>query len=455
MTVERMIFAINTQQGGKAAQFAGEMADLASYDFDADAAAAILDPARTNDDRYYRIYRQLKAGSYAITAENGPRLHIDGITVDDIAVRPSRLQFPGLLALLPSPGTPPNPAQTRAMLQKMAGIYEGVRVGNAEMRGLSVETPEGPLKLATVRFNLENGKIGELALEGLDASSAKGPVKVGRVALKSFDIANLLRLSSQYSDPTQKPSPDQLLGLLPLLEGAEIKGFVVPYKDSTAPVNVEIFSLNWGQFIGPIPSNARLTAKMTSPIDATDPATNVLVAAGISSAAINVDLGAAWTEGARTFVLDPVMVEFGSVLHASARVSLANVPREVFSANPLQAALMATQIEAGTIEIALHDTGGVDLAVAQYARMQNVSPDAARNAIINSIKASGTAMAATDPDAMIIADALSRFIENPRGTLTIKLTPRGVVPAMQLLGSLKDNPIAALARFQVEASTVQ
>jgi hypothetical protein len=453
MTVERMIFAVNTQQGGKAAQFAGAVADLASYDFDADAVAAILDPARANDDRYYRIYRQLKAGSYAITADNGPRLRIDGITVDDIAVKPSRLQLLGLMALLPLPGTPPNPAQIRAMLQKMAGIYEGVRVGNAEMRGLSVETPEGPLKLATMRFNLENGKIGEFALEGLDARSAKGPVKVGRFALKSFDVANLLRLSSQFSDPAQKPSPDQLLGLLPLLEGAEIKGFVAPYKDSTAPVNIETFSLNWGQFIGPIPSKARLTAKMTSPIDATDPATKVLVAAGISSAAMSVDLGAEWAEGSRTFVLDPVMVEFGGVLQASARVSLANVPREVFSVNPLQAARMATQIEAGTIELTLRDIGGVDLAVAQYARMQNVSPDAARNAIIASIKASGTAMAATDPDAMVIADALSRFIENPRGTLTIKLTPRGVVPAMQLLGALKDNPIAALARFQVEAST--
>jgi hypothetical protein len=52
-----------------------------------------------------------------------------------------------------------------------------------------------------------------------------------------------------------------------------------------------------------------------------------------------------------------------------------------------------------------------------------------------------------------IADALTRFIETPQGTLTIKLTPRGKVPAMQLLGSLKADPLAALARFQVEAST--
>ena len=60
------------------------------------------------------------------------------------------------------------------MIEKMANIYEGIRIGTAEMRGLSAETPEGPFKLAAIRFNLENGKIGEFAIEGLDATLAEG-----------------------------------------------------------------------------------------------------------------------------------------------------------------------------------------------------------------------------------------------------------------------------------------
>ena len=95
------------------------------------------------------------------------------------------------------------------MIDKVARLYEGMRIGNAEMRGFSMETPQGPIKLSAIRFNLENGKIGEFAFEGLDARSPNGPVKVGRFALKSLDIANLLRMSAQFSDPAQKPSPDQ------------------------------------------------------------------------------------------------------------------------------------------------------------------------------------------------------------------------------------------------------
>jgi hypothetical protein len=456
-TIEKMALAANLGVAGKIEKISGEIAGFTTSDFDAAGAAVILDPAHANDDKYYRLYRQATVGPYTMTSENGLRVRIEGMTIDDIGVRPSRLQLPALIALIqqmPAPGTTPTPAQTRDLLEKVAGIYEGLRIGNAELRGLAFDTPETPLRLAAIRFNLENGKVGEFAIEGLDTRSPKGPVKVARFALKSLDVANLLRMSSQFSNPGQKPSPDQLLALLLLLEGTEIKGVVAPYKDTAKPVNIDTLSLNWGQFVGPIPSRARLTVKMTGPITAADPDPfKMLVTAGKDQAAINFDLGATWTEGTRTFLLAPITAELGDVGTAAARISFSNVPREVFSINPLQAAVMAAQIEAGVMEIALRDIGGVDLVVAQYARTQNMTPDAARRAIIENIKTNGMTMSTTNPDAMAIAGAVTRFIENPRGTLTVKLTPKGKVPAMSLLEALKTNPLTALAKFQVEAST--
>jgi len=114
---------------------------------------------------------------------------------------------------------------------------------------------------------------------------------------------------------------------------------------------------------------------------------------------------------------------------------------------------MATQIEAGTIEITLRDLGGVDLAVAQYARTQNVSPDAARAAIAEKIRSSVDPTTASDPDAMAIVEAAARYVENPRGTLTLKLTPRGKLPVMPMIQALNTDPLVVLAQFQVEVST--
>ena len=187
----------------------------------------------------------------------------------------------------PPEAAPPTPAQAREMMEKVAKLYEGIRIGNAEMRGLSMETPQGPLKLSAMRLKLENGKIGELAFEGLDTRTPKGPVKVGRFALKSLDISNLMRMGAQFA--TQKPAPDQALALLPLIEGAEVKGLVAPYKNTDKQVNIDTISLDWGQFVGPIPSQAHLVAKLTTPIDPTD--APLLVAAGMNSAAIDFDFG--------------------------------------------------------------------------------------------------------------------------------------------------------------------
>ena len=453
MQIERNAFTASTQHAGKADKMSGEIVNFVSRDFDAAAVAAILDPQKANDDKYYRVYGQTTAGPYTITSGQGLRMRIDGMTLDDISVRPSRLQLPALLALMPAAGATPTPAQAREMMDKMANIYEGMRIGTAEMRGISADTPEGPFKLAAARFNLENGKVGEFAIEGLDGRSPKGPVKVGRFALKSLDVAGLLRMAAQFSNPGQQPSPDKALALIPLIEGVELKGLMAPFKDTGKPVNIDTFNLDWGQFVGPIPSKTRLTMKMSAPLDAGDPGQKVLVAGGLDRAAVDIDLGAAWTETSGAFVLEPVALEVGGLLKASARVSLANVPKAVFSADPAKALAAAAQLEAGAIELTVRDTGGVDLAFAQYARTLAVSRDAARRSFVDEMRASGEKAAAANPDTVAAVQALARFLESPGQTLIIKLTPRAKVPALQLIQLLKTDPLIALAQFRIEAST--
>jgi hypothetical protein len=443
---------------GKTENLSGEIADLAAYDSDASAMLALFDPAGANDDKYYRVYRQMTVGAYQVSFQKGVKMHIDGVTVDDVGLRPSRLQFPQLMAVVDAatpPGTTPTMEQTRDLLTKVAAIYEGIRVGGAAVRGLSIEMPEGTARLAAARVTtLENGKIAELALEGFEGKAPQGPVKLGRFALKGLDIANLMRTAAQFSGTRQDPSPEQLLSLLLLVEGAETSGLVAPYKDTGKPVTVDTLNVSWGQFVGPILTRARVTVKMSGPVDRSDPEPfNALAAAGLANASVNFDLGAAWNEADRSFAVQPGTLEIGNVLTAALRLSLANVQRGTFSLNPLQAAIMAAQIEAGPAELTLRDTGGIDLAIRQQARQQNVTVEDARRAMTDKIRDSAMQLAAANPDVMAVAGALTRFIENPRGTLTIKLTPRGKVAMMDLIQAMKTSPVAGLARFQIEATT--
>lgn len=455
----KVTFAINQQAAGKPIKMTGDVANIVATDIDVGAMAAMFDPAKANDDRDYRIQGHLSAGPYVIsvtpdasTSTPGLNMRIEGVTAEDARINPSRMQLPALMAMIPPPGsTPPSPAQARQLLERVAGLYSGIAVGNAEMRGLSFETPQGPFKLASMRFNFEHGKIGELAVEGLDARAPNGPVKVGRVALKSLDVANFMRLSAQFAG--QKPAPEQLLALLPLIEGIEVKDVASPYKATGKPVNIDVLSLDWGQFVGPIPSKLRLIAKMAAPLDAADPRQQALVAAGIDRMAIDADLGAAWTEASHSLSLAPLKLDMAGLLNASAKISLANVPREAFSASAAEAMGAAAQVEAGTIELAVHDLGVLDLVITQYARSQNVGRDDARRAVLDSIKTQGDAIGGSNPDAAALVTAVSQFIETPGQTLLIKLTPRAKAPALQLMQLLKTDPQSALAQFRIEAST--
>ncbi|MBR1122440.1 hypothetical protein JQ628_13015 [Bradyrhizobium lablabi] len=452
--VDGFSFAVTTLEKGRPQKVVGEMTNLAMLDFDAMAIAAAIDPQNANDDRYRRVYRQVATGPYTITAPQGVRTRIEGLTVDDVGLRPSRMKLETLLAMIPPAGTTPSPAQARQMMENVAGFYQGLRIGNMEARDISLEIPAGgSSKLSAMRLNLEDGKVREFAFEGFDTSTPKGPFKVGRFALKSLDLAGLMRFGALYATPAPPPSPDQALGLLPLLEGVELKTFAAPFKNTSKRITIDTINLDWGQFVGPIPSKLRLALKMAAPLDASNPAQKMLVAAGLDTAVLDLDLGAAWAEASRTFALEPASLELGGVLKASVRVSLANVPKGAFSPNLAQATAAAAQIEAGTLELVLRDTGGVDFTVAQQAREQNISREEARSAIAEGLRTAGKEAATTNPDAVAAAQALARFFETPGQTLNIKLTPLGKVPMLQLIQLLKTDPVVALAQFRIEAST--
>lgn len=180
-------FSFN-QPGGKPAQMTGDLANMVTNNIDVGAMAAALDPSNANDDKYRRIYEHVSAGPYVITSPEGLNMRIDSVTADDIGLTPSRLQLPKLIAMMSLAGAAqpaPGSAQAREMMETVANFYEGIHIGNTEMRGFSAETPQGPFKLQVMRGNFANGKLGEMAVEGVEGRAPKGPFRLGRFALKS------------------------------------------------------------------------------------------------------------------------------------------------------------------------------------------------------------------------------------------------------------------------------
>ncbi|PPQ18174.1 hypothetical protein CV770_17275 [Bradyrhizobium sp. AC87j1] len=450
MKTDRATFTINVTQPGKADKLTGEISGIIVNDFDSTPILAALDPQTSGDDSYRRVYRQISSGPYVLKSALGLRMDIDGFAMDDIDVQPSKLHLFEMFAMLPQDkSAPPTPTQTRELMEKVAGFYDGIRIGKAEIGKTSIGTPQGTGKINAIRY-----RQGEFAIEGVDAPSPQGQFKMERFALKSFSMPNLMRWASGLTNPGQPPSPDQMLGLFRVLEGAEVKGVVAPHENARQPITVDTISLNWGQLVGSIPSKASLVVKMVTPTDPANPVLQPLIVAGVDKLAIDLDLGAAWTEASGAFALAPATLDLGNLAKAQVSVALAKVPRDLFTTtDPLEAMGQLAQIETGAIELSLRDRGVVDLVVAQFARVQNVSRDAARSALVAMIRTQGERIAASNLDARVAVDALAGFVETSGQTLSIKLTPFGKLPVLQLMDVLENEPIIALAQFRIEAST--
>jgi hypothetical protein len=449
--VEKGVLAYNLQLTGKNDGVGGTFTRLAVHDFDTTAIAAVLDPQKTNDDQSYRMYRQISIDGYDVKSTPDLHMRFDHVEVDDLAVRPSRLQLPALIAALPVSGTKPTPAQAQEMMQRLATIYEGLHLGNFGVSGITVDTPRGPVKVAAAHFSMDNGK-GSFGIDGLDAQTPQGPLKAGHFLIKSVDLSKLVRISATMQQPEHRSPNEAVLALFQIFGGVEVKDLVAPYKDTGKPINVDNLDIGWGELVGPVPTQIHVSARMTAPISASDPKLQPLLAAGLQSTRIDANIGAGWSEASGTVALEPAMLEIAGLAKAQARFSLTNVPRAVF-ADVGGTGTADTQVNTGALEFTLRDLGGVDILVNQYARSQNLSHDAARSAILEAIKSSGAQAAAASPDAAAAVDVIGQFVQTPHQTLVIKLAPIGKLPALALFQLLKSDPTAALAQFKIEAST--
>ena len=497
-TIEKV--ALRAGSGRTGPGFTGEMANASVRDIDIGPVLAWLDPSRPRSEGYQRVYGQVAAGPYTVRLGDGTGLVIDRIVAEELGLHPARLSLDDLDFLMEvtrQGNAPPTAAQLVMLVDKMAGLYEGIGIGRLELRGLKVDTPREGIAIGSIAFKgLENGRLAEFSIEQLEAQKApKEPagigrrviegvngrpvpgetVKVGRMSVRGFDIVKLLRTTStQIASLGQRPgSPSQVPGqapsqvisppmspamaLLGAIEGVELKDFAVPDPATGRMVHVEAFDAAWGQLVGGVPSEARLSAKLSGPIGPADPDAFVraLAGRGMASLTISLDLGARWHEAEQKVALAPAAVEIRDVLGLSIKASAGNVPREMLSTDFLKAMAAAPLVEAGPVELTLRDLGLVEVAAAQLGQTKGGDAEVGRALLVETLAQRAAEATQTAPELQPVFDALGRFVQGKGETLTVALRPKGSgVGLLQLIEAARRDPLAALlSNFTVEART--
>ena len=215
----------------------------------------MLDPARANDDKSYRVYRQMTAGAYTATFETGPahphRRH------DGRRYRRAALQA----AISPADGDhrgrARRPARRRRrsrlrdLLEKVAGHLRG-HLARQRRSARPVDGDAGRAVPARARSGSAIWKTASSPNSRSKASmraAPQGPVKVGRFALKSLDVANLMRMSAQFAASRRRTRHRINSSRCCCCSKApRSANLVAPYKDTGKPVNIDTLNL----VVGPV-----------------------------------------------------------------------------------------------------------------------------------------------------------------------------------------------------------
>jgi hypothetical protein len=454
--VDGTLLRSNTGQG----ELTAEVGRMSMLDADVRPLLAFLDPSRPREEDYQRVYRRLSAGPYILRLGDGSGLRIERLVAEDAGLRPSKLSLDDLifLAEVSNPaGRPPTLTQASMIVDKLAGLYEGVHLGKLEMRGLRFDLRQDAIKIGGIAIDtLDNGRLAEFTLEGLEGQSpAKAPLNIGGITLTGFNVVKFLRTTAQMAVPGTPQPPDQVLRILEALEGMELRDFAVPDPQTGRMVHVDAVNASWGQFVDGVPSRARIAAKLSAPVDAATPEPfKSLASRGIPAVKASIDVGSSWSEAAQTLTVAPASVEIDNLFSVSLKASAGNVPRAMLSIDPARAMAAAAGAEAGPIELSLRDLGANELLAADLGRTRGGGPEMGRVMLAETLSQQGEALSQANPELRVFFQALGQFLQASGETLTVTLTPKGRVGVLELVDAARRDPVAALlASFTVEART--
>lgn len=348
----------------------------------------------------------------------------------------------------------PAPVQMKSVLDKVAAGLEGTKIDSIELKATTLRIKNAPtarLAVAAIR-GLNNGRLTEYALEGLaDDSPQHDKFSVQRLAINGVDLPALLRKPPQFDGSSRPFAKEQVDQLLSVFHGFEIRGLIASNRSIAQLDQIELFQASWGEFVGPIPTNIRVAAKVRFPATIfVDPGLiKTLQDRGLGYVSLTTSVRGEWNEKARTFALTPVVLELSDLFNASANLSISNVERETFVADSTKLPIAAAELQVGPIELSITDTGVVAFVVANTARISGISVEAARKATLEQwAKRVGT-QAQSSRDIQAFSDAVGRFIATRDATLRVRLVPKGQLKVLQILDLWKLDPIAALSKFNV------
>jgi len=331
---------------------------------------------------------------------------------------------------------PPPPEFLRAVLN----MYASYSLGKLELVDAALTVAEDPatgkpVDLAMARLaitDVGNARIGAIALDGIDVHAPQGRVHLGSWSLRGLDYQDLLAsvgglMAGLQPGPDGKVAPPAGLPLkMPKLDEMRIEDvdadFLTPPGPDAAdsaptPVKFSLGLLSVRPELGPsgIPSAlAVVTDHLKITLPPNDPKLDAVHAAGIDAVDLSSRIDAGWDETAQQLKIGGVSLSGEGLGKVFISGTLDNVPREAFAGDEFvrQAAWLGAVLKAA--EVKVENTTLLQKIIAVQAKQAGQSEAEMKSTLILGAATGIPAMLGNSPAAKALANALAKFLADPK-----------------------------------------
>ena len=446
---------------GKVGRVSVETIDVATL-------LTLLDPERRQaDDEFHTVYGRISVDGYEITADDGMRQRWGAIDIHDVGIRPSIIPAEDLLALgsrlreAAVRGEKPSPDLVAQSLRSLAAAYDGVRFASASLKEMSAQEEDGSkAELAALTMGpLDAGRLDNFAIDHLRGTDADGKIfRVDQMKIGGLRPGTILELGADATDdPRSTRGLSWIMRLFGVVDSFEIDSAEAPAPAGDGdPVVLDKLALSWNGEPDAFPTHIAASLRVSGPTSAF-PRNNslfALVPDGVTRASAALDIGGQWDESQGTLTLAPLYAEVSDAFSLALKIRLKDVDDSLFSTQPDEAMAGAAAASLDSVEITLSDAGIYERKLEEAAKEQDMEPEAIRQLLASFAELMFSATVADRPELEPATQAFVGFLQQPLGTLALRITPRGDDLPLGTIAEtlLGDEPLTLIDDLNIEVT---
>lgn len=415
-------------------------------------------------------YGSISFDRLALKDNKGVEFSVGKTTIKDLAGRALKTAFNTVnekIAEMAADSSDPQKGQELAALY--ADLISSTAFSSMEMRdfAISVEKDANPGKMALARLALTNfggGKLGEIAYEGFSLDTPEAKMKLASAAVRGLDFRPLIALAELFGANGQEAvEAGDPRDFIPTIDHVGLRGMEIDAAASDGQrgnaengarnqFQLGALALDTANHIGGVPTTAALAIDHAV-VDlsglADDPEMKDFFALGYRNVDVSSKLDLGWSEASSELTVKNLSMNVVGMGALTMSATLGNISRDLFSSNQ---AVMAAAALGGLLtraEVSIVNDGILEKALQSQAAKQGKTPQELRTILVAGAAVGIPAMLGDGPAARTIANAVAKFIAEPR-TLKLQATSANGLGAGDI--ATFTTPADLLGKIDVKAS---